>query len=111
VLQSLNGDTKRCIIEWSNIVQAKYSSDDVDSDDDDNITYYGDSLLIIEWNEIGLIQRNIQKNTVVNCCNPFPGASLPPSDSLFYIVDMQNILAQQIINKFKAAKIFGIFSL
>ncbi|CAG8740143.1 3140_t:CDS:1, partial [Racocetra fulgida] len=63
ILQSLNSDTKRYIMKWANIVREKHSSDDVDSDDDDNITYYGDPLLIIEWNETGLIQRNIQKNT------------------------------------------------
>ncbi|CAG8803167.1 778_t:CDS:2, partial [Racocetra persica] len=87
VLQSLNSNTKRCIIEWANIVQEKHRSDDVDSDDD-NITYYGDPLLIIEWNEAELTQRNIQKNTVVNYilafqgCNPLPDAGLLPSDSL-----------------------------
>ncbi|CAG8697126.1 23180_t:CDS:2, partial [Cetraspora pellucida] len=76
----------------------------VDSDDDDNLTYFGDPLLIIEWNETGLVQRNVQKNTVVNYirtfqgCNPFPSDGRPPSDSLFYIVDTPNIHAQQIIN-------------
>ncbi|CAG8738827.1 8648_t:CDS:1, partial [Racocetra persica] len=45
---SLNGDTKKCIMEWVNIVRAKHSSDDVDSDDDYNIAYYGNPLLIIE---------------------------------------------------------------
>ncbi|CAG8559801.1 20344_t:CDS:2 [Cetraspora pellucida] len=104
VLHSLNDDTKQCIMEWANMVQAKHISDVVDSDDDDNITYFGDPLLIIEWNETGLIQRNVQKNTVVNYirtfqgCNPFPGLGRLPSGSLFYIVDTQNIEAQQIIN-------------
>ncbi|CAG8604104.1 13593_t:CDS:2 [Dentiscutata heterogama] len=104
ILESLDGDTKKYVMEWADIVRAKHSSDnDFDSDDDNNPIYYGDPLLIIEWNETGLAQRNIQKNIVLTYirsfqgCNPFPGSGQPQSNSLFYIVNTPGIRAQQTI--------------
>ncbi|KAF0553840.1 hypothetical protein F8M41_019902 [Gigaspora margarita] len=114
ILESLEGDTKNYIMEWGDMVRSKHSSDNdsdsdeednySDSDDDDNVTYYGDLLLVIEWNETGLIQRNIQKNMISNYirsfqgCIPFPNADRPQSDSLFYFVRRPGISAQQVIS-------------
>ncbi|CAG8806226.1 27631_t:CDS:1, partial [Dentiscutata erythropus] len=57
ILESLNGDTKKYIMEWVDTVREKYISDnDLGNDDNDNPIYYGDPLLIIEWDETGLVQ-------------------------------------------------------
>ncbi|CAG8505923.1 6442_t:CDS:1, partial [Gigaspora rosea] len=60
IIEPLGGNTKKYVMELADIVQAKHSSDNnFDSNDDDNPIYYGNSLLIIEQNEIGLAQQNI----------------------------------------------------
>ncbi|CAG8561638.1 20232_t:CDS:1, partial [Dentiscutata erythropus] len=126
ILESLDGDTKKAIMEWADMVQEKHSSDkDLDSDDDENLTYFGDHLLIFEWDETALARRNIQKNTVLTCmyinwfnlyqlrrsliifcstdirttfpAHNFPGRGRPLSDSLFYVVDTAGVPADQII--------------
>ncbi|RIB30331.1 hypothetical protein C2G38_2026951 [Gigaspora rosea] len=110
-------------------IRSKYNSENnSDSDDDDNnVTYYGDPILAIEWNEAALIQRNVQKNTILTCmyinyliisieeifnavinicsidirsfrgCMPFPNTDQTQSDSLFFVVKRPGVPAQQII--------------
>ncbi|CAG8647607.1 35120_t:CDS:2, partial [Gigaspora margarita] len=86
ILESLSDDTKKSIMEWGDVL-----SDN--NFDDDNVNHYGDPLLIIEWNEAGLAQRNIQKATILNLirsfqgCMPFPNVDRPRSDSLFQVVN------------------------
>ncbi|KAF0445384.1 hypothetical protein F8M41_003223 [Gigaspora margarita] len=96
ILESLSDDTKKSIMEWGDVLSDNNS-------DDDNVNHYGDPLLIIEWNEAGLAQRNIQKATILNHihsfqgCMPFPNVDRPQSDSLFQVVNRPGIPAQQII--------------
>ncbi|CAG8784531.1 45963_t:CDS:2, partial [Gigaspora margarita] len=45
-----------------NIVLTKHAI----TEDDDDVLYMGDSLLIIEWDETGLQQRGIQKTAIIN---------------------------------------------
>ncbi|CAG8746984.1 3907_t:CDS:2, partial [Gigaspora rosea] len=86
-------------------IRSKYNSENnSDSDDDDNnVTYYGDPILAIEWNEAALIQRNVQKNTILTYirsfrgCMPFPNTDQTQSDSLFFVVKRPGVPAQQII--------------
>ncbi|RIB07980.1 hypothetical protein C2G38_2212838 [Gigaspora rosea] len=106
ILGSLNDDTKKHILEWGDKIRTKYNSENnSDSDDDDeNVSYYGDPILAIEWNEAALIQRNVQKNTILTLyirsfrgCMPFPNTDRTQSDSLFFVVKRPGVPAQQII--------------
>ncbi|RIB04378.1 hypothetical protein C2G38_2222548 [Gigaspora rosea] len=104
ILESLDDDTKKHILEWGDKIRSKYNSDNnSDSDDDDdNVIYYEDPILAIEWNEAALIQRNVQKNTILIYIRafqgvmPFPNNVRPQLDSLFYAVSRPGVPAQQI---------------
>ncbi|CAG8696188.1 26526_t:CDS:2 [Gigaspora margarita] len=134
ILESLDGDTKNYIMEWGDMVRSKHSSDNdsdsdeednySDSDDDDNVTYYGDLLLVIEWNETGLIQRNIQKNMISNYIRSFQGISAQQVISNI-IYGLQRLYLQRNVpslgrvyivtaeekNTFEAYEYYGVFAL
>ncbi|CAG8552082.1 45415_t:CDS:2 [Gigaspora margarita] len=61
-LEIFSRRTQEIIHEWANIVQTKHA---IMEDEEDEI-YMGDPLLIIEWDDAGLQQREIQKATIVN---------------------------------------------
>ncbi|CAI2175998.1 5083_t:CDS:2 [Funneliformis geosporum] len=94
-LGNFTNDTKEIIFEWAKIVQEKYISEN----------YLSDFLLIIDWDEAGLRQRNIPKAAVlspvirgVSGCSPFPSNVQPPSNFIFSIVDTPEIQAYQTID-------------
>ncbi|CAG8516357.1 4946_t:CDS:2 [Funneliformis mosseae] len=93
-LGNFTNDTKEIIFEWAKIVQEKYNSEN----------YFRDILLIIEWDEAGLRQRNIPKAAIlslirgVSDCSPFPANVQPPSNFIFSVVDTPDHQAHQTIN-------------
>ncbi|KAF0462067.1 hypothetical protein F8M41_000319 [Gigaspora margarita] len=54
--------TQEIIHEWANIVRTKYAI----TEDEEDVLYMGDPLLIIEWDKNGLQQRGIQKTAIIN---------------------------------------------
>lgn len=64
-LKTFSDDAQKSIIQWfeaakANTVYHEKEEEDKDDYDLDQI------LLIIEWNQAGIIQRNISKNHIVN---------------------------------------------
>ncbi|CAJ0640253.1 4029_t:CDS:2 [Entrophospora sp. SA101] len=105
-LKDFSDKTQEIIVQWFNTAKANCSVPVSEIDD-----YYIDPMLfIIEWNDNGLRQRNINKNNITNAIRRFPGfqsfsdntmsfggASIGnSSDSIFCVVDFPPMENQQI---------------
>ncbi|CAG8664173.1 36154_t:CDS:2 [Racocetra persica] len=106
-LKNFNDKTQESIVQWFNIVKTNCSVFEMDEIDD----YYIDPmLLIVEWNDNGLRQRNINKNTITTVIRRFPGIrpisdvlatgggiiASNPSESIFCVFDAPPAENQQI---------------
>ncbi|CAG8502435.1 8737_t:CDS:2 [Funneliformis caledonium] len=84
--------TKKQVAKWRDFIQNKHK------DDDDEIVC-NDPLLIIEYNQPGLLSRNITENNVGAVIRgtpyytpiAYPRANLTQSNSLFAFNDMQTM--------------------
>ncbi|UZO15976.1 uncharacterized protein OCT59_007382 [Rhizophagus irregularis] len=81
-------ETKECLEKWRNIIINKHETEE---------NFYGDPILIIEYNDAGLTARNIDshavaqvvRNTAGYVANPFPNNNTiaPLSDSVFVLIE------------------------
>ncbi|CAG8567350.1 15366_t:CDS:2 [Gigaspora margarita] len=100
--------TQESIVQWFENVKTNCSVSEMEEVDD----YYIDPmLLIVEWDDNGLIQRNINKNNITTAIRSFRGVRpisdlfsnlgggvivANPSDSIFCVFDAPPIENQQI---------------
>ncbi|CAG8502416.1 8736_t:CDS:2, partial [Funneliformis caledonium] len=85
-------ETKKQVAMWRDIIQNKHK-------DDDDEFFCTDPLLIIEYNQPGLISRNITENNVGAVIRgtpyytpiAYPKANLTQSNSVFAFNDMQTM--------------------
>ncbi|CAG8585950.1 2465_t:CDS:2 [Diversispora eburnea] len=104
-LKKFHEGTQESIIRWYKITK----TNNIDLKEDDDF-YLNPMLLIIKWNDIGMRQRNIQKDNVINVIQGFNGCQQYPnnittkfginidvlSESIFCINDTHTIGKQQI---------------
>ncbi|CAG8549461.1 2642_t:CDS:2, partial [Gigaspora rosea] len=88
--------TQESIVQWFEVAKTNCSVSEMDEVDD----YYIDpKLLIVEWDDNGLRQRNINKNNIATAIRTFRGVR-PVSDILanlvFCIFDAPPVENQQI---------------